>query len=221
MDNQNFPNQPPINPNNVDSPPPTYIPQSNQAPFDTEVAEGVPPQKSRKNRGLIIIVVLLLSGLVGVIIWKTFGTSRSSDIAKDRNSSSISKSVVSPDMNFLKPDGWAEQVLNTNKNTTYTYTSPDGSGAKIVLILQESATRTKRDDLMATSKLKEIKLESELFGDQYTAEYNGASNTVTSFRLRVHFDVLMEEKFYNQPKYQQVYQSFLDSFVPNGTTNNQ
>ncbi len=124
-------------------------------------------------------------------------------------------------MNFVAPSGWAEQVNITDRNTVITYTSPDGSGAKIVLIMQESAIRTDKDELLATSKLKEVELKSALFGDQYTSIFKGVTNTVTSFQLRVHFDVLMEERYYNQPKYQQVYQSFIDSFVPNGTTNNQ
>ena len=146
---------------------------------------------------------------------------QNNDISKECNVSIESNSVVNPDMNYAIPTGWTEQELNTSKNTVKTFTSPDGSGAKIVLIIQEGAVRTDGDDLVATDKPMEIELKSALFGDQYIAKYNGVSNTVTSFNLRVYYDVLMEDKYYNQQKYQQVYQAFIDSFAPNGTTNNQ
>lgn len=220
MDNQNNSNNDAVSDAPVDSVSTPGLTTAEPAPLPAVSMINSTAQKPHKNRWLVfLIIATIVFGIVGMLLWRISTTKNTESI--DANNSSVTKSVVSPDMNFAAPQGWAEQTVNTSRYTVITYTSPDDSGAKIVLIMQEGASRSEKDKLVATSDIKEVELKSALFGDQYKTKYDNATNIVTSFQLRVHFDVLIEEAFYSQPKYQQVYQTFLDSFVPNGTTNNQ
>ena len=221
MDNQSDPNYLAIKSIETDNTPPSSVSQINNAPTPIGLPDAGRTKQSRKNRLPVILSVLLIIGVAGIIIWRTLLTKDDKGANNVSSGNAVSNSVVKPDMNFVDPVGWSIQAVNTSRNTVKTYTSSDGSGAKLTLIMQDGKGRTEKDGPTPTSNLKEIELKSALFGDQYTAKYDNVSNVVTSFHLRVYFDVLMEEKYYNQPKYQQVYQAFLDSFVPNGTTNNQ
>ena len=215
---------------------PKITPSSN---LDTSVAppEAVPNMNSGQNNYVnqppnniskishkrliyIFLAVVIVIGLIGSVLWKELTNKAVINILTSKEKTELTNKIE-PDMDFVAPAGWTEKIESSGNKITKTFTSSDASGANLKLIMQEVSNRTKKDDLIPVGQKKEVLMKSALYADQYTTEYKGASSLVTSFQLRVHFDVIMEDKYYSQQKYQQVYQKFLDSFVPNGTTNNQ
>lgn len=166
-----------------------------------------------------IVFIIVVIGIIGFAIWYFVGAKSQDNVPDKVQSKQSDSQPLKLSMDYQTPAGWSEQTTQeASQRTVRTYSSSDG---KLIFITQpydgqSLAALPAPAGYSNVSNKKEVKLQSALFANQYSATKAAKNFMVTTFVMFTRYDVLMSMEDFNKPANAKVYQSFLDSFVPNG-----